>query len=195
MKLRAIWDSRKAGFCIPLACFLLLSVVCAAVAQTETGSQSTIVGTVKDASGAPVPAAKVTVVNTGTEFTTEGSTNAEGNYFIPYLNPGTYRITVVANGFKQWIREGFALTAGETPRFDATLEVGAATENVTVTGEAPLLETETAEVSTALPQQYLSNTFSAAGISASTRRWIRACPSAPATPTAPISPSPPATIR
>ena len=157
MKLRAI--SRDAVSRIPLVCFLLLAVVCAAVAQTQTGSQSTIVGTVKDASGAPVPSAKVTVVNTGTQFITEGSTNAEGNYIIPYLNPGgPYRITVVASGFKQWIREGFDLTAGETPRFDVNLEVGAVTENVTVTGQAPLLDTETAEVSAALPQQYLSDT-------------------------------------
>jgi len=158
MKLRGILLSRKAFSCIPLACFLLLSVVCAAVAQTETGSQSTIVGTVKDASGAPVPGAKVTVVNTGTQFITEGTTNAEGNYYIPYLNPGTYRITIAANGFKQWIREGFTLTAGETPRFDADLEVGAVSENVVVTGAAPLLETETAEETKMLPQEFLQDT-------------------------------------
>ena len=158
MKLRAISLSRKAGFCIPLACFLLLSVVCAAVAQTETGSQSTIVGTVKDGTGAAVPGAKVTVVNTGTQFVAEGSTNAEGNYYVPYLNPGgPYRVTVAASGFKQWIREGFTLTAGETQRFDANLEVGALSENVTVTGEAPLLETETAEETMALPQAFLSD--------------------------------------
>jgi hypothetical protein len=157
MKLRAIWHSRKADFCIPLTCFLLLSLVCAAVAQTQTGSQSTIVGTVRDASGAPVPGAKVTVVDTGTQFRTGGETNAEGNYFIPYLNPGTYRITVAASGFKQWIREGFTLTAGQTPRFDADLEVGSVSENVVVTGQAPLLETETAEETTMLPQEFLQD--------------------------------------
>ena len=158
MKLRAISLSRKAGFSIPLACFLLLAVVCAAVAQTETGSQSTIVGTVKDATGAAVPGAKVTVVNTGTQFLTEGSTNAEGNYYVPYLNPGTYRLTVAASGFKQFIREGFTLTAGETQRVDANLEVGALSENVTVTGEAPLLETESAEETKMLPQEFLQDT-------------------------------------
>jgi hypothetical protein len=156
MKLRAISLSRMAGSCIPLVCFLLLAVVCAAVAQTQTGSQSTIVGTVKDASGAPVPGAKVTVVNTGTQSVSETTTNSEGNYMVPYLNAGTYRITAVANGFKQWIREGFAVRPSETPRYDATLEVGAVTENITVTGSAPLLETETAEVSTAMPQEVLT---------------------------------------
>jgi hypothetical protein len=136
-----------------------LAVVCAAIAQTETGSQSTIVGTVRDATGAAVPGAKVTVVNTGTQFVTDGSSNAEGNYYIPYLNPGgPYRVTVAAQGFKQFIREGFTLTAGETQRVDANLEVGALSENVTVTGEAPLLETESAEDTKMLPQEFLQDT-------------------------------------
>jgi hypothetical protein len=158
MKFRAIWHSRKAVFCVPLACILFFSIVCAAVAQTETGSQSTIVGTVKDSSGAPMPGVKIAVVGTDTSFRTDGQTNAEGNYFVPYLNPGTYRLTVTASGFKQFIREGFTLTAGQTLRIDANLEVGAVTENVVVTGAAPLLETESAEETTMLPQEFLQDT-------------------------------------
>lgn len=145
MKLRAL----------PLACFLLLAMICAVVAQT--GPQGTFVGTVKDSTGAAVPGARVVVVNTGTQFVSEVTTGPEGNYYVPYLNPGTYRITVIASGFKQWIREGFDLRPGETPRFDATLELGGVSENITVSGEAPLLNTESATVSTALPQAILQD--------------------------------------
>ena len=73
--------------CMILATILLAAVAGAATAQT--GGGSTLVGTVKDSSGALIPNAKITVINTGTSFHSEGETSAEGNYYIPYLNPGT----------------------------------------------------------------------------------------------------------
>lgn len=128
---------------------VVLGTASAIVAQT--GPQGTFVGTVTDSTGAAVPSAKVTVLNTGTQFVSDVTTNAEGNYYVPYLNPGTYKITIAASGFKQYVRDGIDLRPGETPRFDVRLEVGSMTDAVTVTGEAPLLSTETATVSTALP--------------------------------------------
>jgi hypothetical protein len=143
--------SQKALFSV----FASLAIVAALMAQT--GSQGTFVGTVSDATGAAVPGVKVTVVNTGTQFLSEATTNSEGNYYVPYLNPGTYKITVAASGFKQYVRDGVDLRPGETPRLDVTLEVGSLTEAITVTGQAALLNTESATISTALPQIILQD--------------------------------------
>lgn len=119
----------------------LLLLATSAFAQT-TGT-ATVVGTVTDNTGAVVPAVSISVVNTETQFVYQGKTNAEGGYYIPNLNPGTYRLTVEAAGFKKYIREGVILRTSEQPRIDVQLEVGAVTESIQVDAAAPLLETET----------------------------------------------------
>lgn len=121
---------------------LLLMVAGCLWAQT-TGT-ATLVGTVTDQSGARVAGAQVTVVNTATGFTSNTVTTPEGDYYVPYLIPGPYRLTIEAAGFKRYVRDGIVLRTNETPRIDVQLEVGAVTEAINVTGEAPLLETETA---------------------------------------------------
>ncbi|MCX6627958.1 MAG: carboxypeptidase-like regulatory domain-containing protein, partial [Candidatus Solibacter sp.] len=133
----------------------ILASACTLMAQA--GPQGEFVGTVKDSTGASAPGVKVTVVNTGTQFVSEGVTNTEGNYNIPYLNSGIYRITFVAAGFKQFVRDGIDLRPGETPRFDVSLEVGSASESVTVTAAAPLLTTESAAVSHSMDQAILQD--------------------------------------
>ena len=125
---------------IVLATFALLAAV-PAFAQT-TGA-ATIVGNVTDTSGAIVAGAKVTVVNTETNFHFDGLTNQEGYYFVPYLRPGIYNVTIEAQGFKRYVRDGIELRTNDSPRIDARLEVGTRAESVEVQGETPLLETET----------------------------------------------------
>ena len=111
----------------------------AVAALAQTGGGATLVGTVKDGTGAAVAGAKVTVVNTATNFTTENITSAEGAYYIPYLVPGEYRVKVTAAGFKEIVREGITLRSAEVPRIDINLEVGALSESVTVNASASLL--------------------------------------------------------
>lgn len=135
-----------------------LTMVGAAAAMAQTGGGATLVGTVKDATGAVVAGAKVTVVNTATAFITETSTTAEGGYYVPYLTPGSYRVTVAAPGFKEYVREGLTLRSAEVPRVDIALEVGALTESVTVSSAAPLLNTENVVSSYDLPADVLVNT-------------------------------------
>jgi len=122
--------------------FLIAVFAVCAVAQT-TGA-ATLVGTVTDPSGANVAGAKVTVIHTETSFASAGETTAGGDYYIPYLRPGPYRLTIEAAGFKRYERTGIVLRLGESPRVNVELELGAVTESVTVTGAPPLLETETA---------------------------------------------------
>lgn len=111
--------------------------------QGQTTGTGTLVGTISDTTGAVVAGAKVTVVNTATAFTSEVPSSAEGAYYIPYLAPGTYRLTVESPGFKKYVREGVAIRTGEVPRIDIQMEVGGVTETVQVTGGVPLLDTET----------------------------------------------------
>ncbi len=128
----------------------LISAVCAllitsaAFAQTDRG---TITGTVLDPAGAVVPGATIEAKNGATgETYTVGST-ATGNYTMANLPAGAYEFTVTAMGFKKYVRPGVTVQVAQTTRQDATLEVGAVSDTVTVTGEAPLLKTESGEVS------------------------------------------------
>jgi hypothetical protein len=104
-----------------------LAVLTAGLLQAQTAGTATLVGNVTDASGAIVAGAKVTVVNTANAFVSESLTTPEGSYYVPYLQPGTYRLTVEASGFKRYVREGIVLRIAETPRVDVALEVGAVT--------------------------------------------------------------------
>ena len=121
--------------------FTLFSLVSVALAQT-TGT-ATVVGTITDNTGAVVPGAAINIVNNETQFVYNGETNTEGGYYVPNLNPGTYRLTIQAQGFKRYVREGVILRTSEQPRIDVQLEVGSVTESINVTASAPLLETET----------------------------------------------------
>ncbi len=104
---------------------------------------SIITGRVTDGTGAVVTSTSVVVVNLDTNFTYNSATNQEGLFRLPSLPPGPYRVTVEAAGFKRFLRENLQLRAGAILPVDAVLEVGTLTEQVQVSGEAPLLETET----------------------------------------------------
>ncbi len=108
-------------------------------AQLDRGGIS---GVVTDSSGAVVAGARVTVTNTamGTQNSTV-STGA-GGYTVPQLPAGEYYVTVVATGFSQLIRNGITVSVGQTATIDLKLTVGQATTTVTVTANAPLLQTD-----------------------------------------------------
>jgi hypothetical protein len=120
-----------------LAATLLSS---AAFAQVNT---ATLTGTATDPSGAAVPNVKVTAVQTGTNFESHALTNAEGLYRVLSLQPGAYRVTFEAAGFKRIVQAGVELRVGDVLPLNVTLEVGNVTESVQVSAQAALLETET----------------------------------------------------
>ena len=127
----------SAVFCSALLCGLLFG-------QAGTG---TITGTVSDPAGAVVANAAVEVRNTDTNVPYPTVTTETGAYTVLRLPPGPYSITVAATGFKKLIRSGLTVDAGQTLPLDLNLEVGAATESVTVSAEGTLLKTETGDVS------------------------------------------------
>ena len=114
------------------------------MAQSDRG---TITGTVSDPAGAVVPNAPIEAKSTTTGSVYKVSASATGNYTISELPVGTYEISVTAAGFKKAVRTGVEVAAYTTFRVDFGLQVGAATESVTITAEAPLLKTESGELS------------------------------------------------
>jgi hypothetical protein len=129
---------------ISISAVCLLIAASTAFAQTDRGS---ITGTVLDPANAVVPGASIEAKNTATgESYTVGSTGT-GNYTLGNLPAGTYELTVNAAGFKKYVRPNLVVQVAQTLRADATLEVGATNETVTVNAEAPLLKTESGEMS------------------------------------------------
>ena len=121
----------------------VLLAVCA-FAQSDRG---TITGTVSDPAGAVVASAAIQAKSLGTGVEYSSATSTTGNYTIAQLPPGTYQVNVAVPGFKKYSRSGLQVEVAQTLRVDITLEVGAATESVTVTESASLLRTESGELS------------------------------------------------
>jgi len=107
--------------------------------------RATITGRVTDPNKAAVPNVQVQVRNIGTNETTSATTNSEGNYRVPFLRPGMYSVSVEATGFKKAARENFELVISQVATLDFTLEAGNISDQVTVTGEAAVIETATAD--------------------------------------------------
>ncbi len=107
--------------------------------------RATVTGRVLDPSSAAVPNAIVQVKNVATNELASATTDASGNYTVPFLKPGTYAISAEAPGFKKVTHENLLLNVGQTATVNLTLEVGAVTESVTVTAEVPLLDTAKAD--------------------------------------------------
>ena len=114
-------------------------------AQVLYGS---LTGTVSDPSGATVSGARVEALEVGKGVTQESATDGNGNYRFSALLPGVYKVSISAAGFATQVAPDVRIEANEVTRVDARLKIAAATQNVTVTAVAPLLETDRADVRT-----------------------------------------------
>src|SRR5881628_726591 len=123
---------------------------CLSVAQSST---ATILGTVKDTTGALIPGAMVTVKHTETGYTRTAISSETGDYNVALLQVGAYEITTAMPGFKQDVRRGINLIVGQQAVINLTLEVGAAGETVTVTEAAPLVNTTLSSTSGLITEQ------------------------------------------
>ena len=134
---------------------LILSPIVAAGLYGQALS-GTIVGTVTDAAGAVVPAAKVTLTNVGTSFTRTVETNQSGQYVANNFPTGEASLTVEKEGFQKLRRRGVVLTAADTLTVDLALSVGDVRQSVEVSAEATLLQTEDATVSSLVSNQQIA---------------------------------------
>jgi hypothetical protein len=132
--------------------YLLFLVPALLFAQDFRG---TILGRVTDSSGAVVVNASIRITNTATQVAIETKSNSEGNYQAPFLLPGIYEVSVEAVGFKRLNRQNIRVSVESRMTLDFSLEVGAATEMITVTGEAPPLNTVNADVGVAVNREYV----------------------------------------
>jgi hypothetical protein len=123
---------------------LIFCVLASALVCLGQESRATLTGHVSDPNGAVVPGAAVIVKNNQTSLETRTTTNEEGNYTVPFLQPGTYTVSVEAQGFKRAESANVELHTADRATMDITLEIGAVGEVVNVTASAPLLEPDTA---------------------------------------------------
>ena len=129
---------RKYGF---ISLFLLANLL-TPLARGQNSNTGEIKGSVTDPSGAVVPGVSVSIKNVQTGVVTPTTTNQAGLYDVPFLSPGDYSITFSKKGFRDFVRSGIVLQI-QTLEIDASLQLGVATQEVVVTGQGPLVETET----------------------------------------------------
>ncbi len=133
-----------------------------APAQTATG---TITGAVTDPAGLPMVDVNVVVRNADTGIASTYPTNSSGIYVATYLQPGNYQVTVAKAGFQTVIENDIAVHVGDRLTVDAKMPVQVENSTVTVTEEAPLLETEKSEASQTVTRSQVE------GLPIATRRW------------------------
>jgi hypothetical protein len=141
------------------ACTVLVLLLCVAGIAIPVFGQAvngSLVGTVTDSSGAAIPNAKVTIVETATAISRSSVTNESGNYSFPDLTPGRYAVTVDSNGFKRETRP-VDVIVDSTSRADMQLQPGSATEVIEVRDVPALLQTDRADVTTKLEAQQVQD--------------------------------------
>jgi hypothetical protein len=132
---------------------LLLTLILAGLALHAQEGTGTITGQVLDATGAGVPGARVIARNTQTGIERTAQSNDSAIYNFPILPIGTYNVTVEKEGFKKYVQTGFPLEIDQHARIDFKLEIGATSESVQVTAEAPLTQTDTSSVGSVIDNQ------------------------------------------
>src|SRR5688500_13885918 len=114
-------------------------------------SAQTLAGSVRDISGAVMPGVTVEAASPALiEKVRTATTDSTGQYQIAKLPPGTYRLTFALTGFSSVIREGVTLTGAGVTTINADLRVGALSESITVTGETPVVDVQSARQTTVL---------------------------------------------
>jgi len=116
-------------------------------ASLTSQTTATLLGTVKDPSGAAIPAATITVKNLGTGQERTVASDPSGNYTVPNLQAAHYQVTATASGFKTTLITDLELQVAQMASVNVTLQVGQVTQNVTVTADSPLMNTVSSTVS------------------------------------------------
>jgi carboxypeptidase family protein/TonB-dependent receptor-like protein len=143
--------SMKSTLCVSIM-FAVVNVL-----SWAQSPNATVAGRVLDPSSAVVSDAKVDIINLYTNIHYTGQTNHEGSFVIPNLPPGPYRIEVSKSGFKTAVREDVVLRVQDVVALNFTLPIGSVKESVTVTGGAPLVNTQDAAVSTVVDRNFADN--------------------------------------
>ena len=136
-------------------CLIMSAAIEASYGQVA--NNTSLVGTVTDATGATIPAAQVTGINRDTKVEYPGKTNAEGYYSIPFVLPGTYDIVVDLQGFRKVTATGVAVTLNLAARTDVVLTVGSISDAVTVSADTPAISTDDAVLGETISTKQVEN--------------------------------------
>jgi hypothetical protein len=139
-----------------LTSVLALAGLIPAFAQVDVSS-ATLKGTITDPNSAVIPGATITVTNSDKGIRKSAKTGSDGNYQIPLLQPGAYQVQVEAAGFDKAVRKDLQLTVGQSLVYDVSLRVGAITNVVDVTGDAPLIQIEQTQQAGTINQAQVEN--------------------------------------
>ena len=129
---------------------LLLLLPVSLPAQDSRGQ---IQGRVTDPSGATVASISVRATNRATNISTAVTTSNSGDFLLPFLAPGTYEVTVEAQGFKKWVQRGVGVQVNDRITLNVSLEVGSLAETVSVSADAPLVDAASASLGTVIDQR------------------------------------------
>jgi hypothetical protein len=119
-------------------------------------TRASLTGRVTDSSDAVIAKSKVTATNVETNVSVSSETNESGIYDIPYLLPGSYRVSAETAGFKRFVREGVELRVSDRVNVNFVLEVGNLAESVEMQGRPSLLATETATTGLTVDQRHIT---------------------------------------
>jgi hypothetical protein len=125
--------------------FLILSILGLGMLKTSLAQdpRGTLLGRVVDPAGATIPGANVLVMNADTAVAVKSVTNDNGQFSVPFLNPGMYRVTVDKPGFKTYLRDSVQLRVSESVDLPIAMQIGSSSERIEVQASTPLLETDT----------------------------------------------------
>jgi len=135
----------------------LFVLACGLSETAFAGVTASILGTVKDSSGAIIPGAAVTATNTDTHVSQAVSTNGEGFYNFPALPPGKYEVSVNLHGFKAFKQTGIVLNVNDAITVDVTLQVGQADEVITVSADALRVETASTQLGEVIEDKQITS--------------------------------------
>lgn len=148
---------RRGAPFVPLFLLLAAMVFPSSLSAQDLSTTATINGTVTDSTGAVIPSAKVTITGTGNGITRILQTDAEGGFTVRLLPPATYDLKVESNGFKKYAQQGITLLPGQTATQNVQLTIGSETEQVVVSSQAPLLNTNDANLSAEITSRQVAD--------------------------------------
>ncbi len=124
---------------------LFLAIILASVpAAWAQETRATLTGRVTDTTGAVIPQARIVITNTATGATNNVASNGVGEYTVPFLAPGPYRVEVIAKGFKKYVHSGINLQTEQTATENIALSIGTSEQTITVSADVALVDTATA---------------------------------------------------
>jgi hypothetical protein len=135
--------------------FLLLA--CFAGALFAQGDRGSITGAVTDAGGSRIPAARITATQRETNAQFKATTTESGEFVLPSLPLGPYRVVIESDGFKSAARDNVRLESGSTVRLDTQLELGSVQQSIEIQGQSSQLQTDSAKIANQIPNKLIED--------------------------------------